>query len=117
MLSLTLTRRILPRRSLVLVVERRSSPVGRWYQPPSCAVVLATVGAVAPVRAAPLIVIWFWLAPFLPRRKNTFRFAVLTGPPLVWISSVSMFERASSAVSTCAPVALNGSGSVVWPLK
>src|SRR5215213_5516710 len=100
MLSLTLKRRILPRRSLVFSVERRSSPVGRWNQPPSCAVVLATVGAVAPVRAAPLIVIWFWLAPFLARRKNTFRLVVLTGPPLVWIVSVPRFDSASRAVST-----------------
>ena len=97
--SLTLMRMSLPRRSLEFSAPRRESPVGRWYQPPSCCVVTATVG-VAPVRAAPSIVSCAWLDCALPRRKNTFRFAVLAGPPLVWISFASMFESASSAAST-----------------
>ena len=99
----------------MLSVERRSSPVGRWYQPPSCAVVLATVGAVVPVRPAPLIVICVWFFCALARRKNTFRLAVLAGPPLVWTSSAAMFDSASRAASTSLAVALNAIGAVVWP--
>ena len=58
--SLTLMRISLPRRSLEFSAPRRESPVGRWYQPPSCCVVTAAVGVVAPVRAAPSIVSCAW---------------------------------------------------------
>ena len=57
MASLTLMRRTLPRRSFVFSALRRESPVRRWYQPPACAVVVATV---PPVRPAPSAVICAW---------------------------------------------------------
>ena len=55
----------------------------------------------------------------MARRKNTLTFAVATPfgvpPPLVWISSASMLESASSAASICAAVAFHAIGAVVWP--
>src|SRR3954470_5672490 len=74
--SLTWMRRILPRRSLVLSVERRSSPVGRWNQPPSWAVAIASAGVLVPVRPEVLAVSWLTFFSWKVRRKNTFRFAV-----------------------------------------
>ena len=113
MLSLTLNRSSLPRRSLVLSALRRESPVSRWYQPPCWEVAVATV---PPVRAAPSALIWFWSDCCSARRKNTLTFAVCTGPPLVWMLLAPTFESASSAASTCAAVAFHASGAVVWPL-
>ena len=52
------------------------------------------------------------------RRKNTLTFAVLRpGRRLVWISSASMLESASSAASICTAVAFYAIGAVVWPLN
>ena len=97
--------------------ERRASPVGRWNSPPWSAVLSVSVGAVAPVRAAPSPVSAGWSACWSARRKNTLTFAALTGPPLVWTLSAPIELSASSVASTCAAVALNASGAVVWPLK
>jgi hypothetical protein len=101
---------------LVFRAERRASPVRRWYQPPTCAVVVATV---PPVRPAPFAVICGWSDCCLARRKKMLTLAVPTPfglpPPLVWISSAWMFDSASRAVSIWAAVAFHGIGSVVWP--
>src|SRR4051794_3323057 len=137
MLSLTLMRRILPRRSFVFRVVRRSSPVGRWTMPPFVGVVtlvvpllvvpLATEGvsvttvAELGVRPALLAVICGWLVWLRARRKNTLIVALLAllVPPmgLVWMLPLPMFGSASSALSMSAPVAFHAIGAVVWLLK
>ena len=70
----------------------------------------------APV-SVPVAVICAWSACCSARRKNTLTFAVLTGPPLVWMLLAPTLESASSAASTWAAVAFKFSGAVVWPLK
>jgi len=106
MLSLTLMRKILPRRSFVFRVERRSSPVGRGNQPPSCGVAIVIVGAALPVTPDVFAVSWLTLVCASVRRKNTFSVAVSTLPPLVWTLLAPTFDSASSAASTSAGDAL-----------
>ena len=127
MLSLTLIRRILPRRSLVLVVERRSSPVGRWYMPPlsgwapstplfAVAIAAVTVAPV-PVRPEPLAVI---CDTFLPPARGGRR----CSRPRCWrrvgarldVVGADVRQRLEGGVDL-APVALYGIGAVVWPSK
>ena len=106
MSSLTLMRRILQRRSFVFRVDRRSSPVGRGNQPPSCGVAIAIVGVALPVTPDVFAVSWATLACASVRRKNTLSVAVSTLPPLVWTLLAPTFVSASSAASTAAADAL-----------
>ncbi len=102
--SLTLIRSTLPRRSFVLSALRRESPVSRWYQPPSCAVAVATVPPVSP---APSAVSWAWLACCSARRKNTLTLLVLTAVlPETWMLSAPTLGSASSAASIASRLAL-----------
>ena len=94
--SLTLMRRIFPRRSFVFSVDAAVVDVRPLIHAAHGRRVDARrVGVVVPVRPVPSLVICGWSVWDSARRKDTFTFAVFTGPPVAWTLSAAMLHSAS----------------------